>query len=157
MEDLFHEKGNCIGLALARITDQGYLISSILTSTPTTQGECQSDYFSGKQYSLFFQKMSNTDFRTTFYPEFHNGTKWLVHVQTKGRPHCMAIAVGGGLVCRIYNNRKVFYADASELYGIIQASVDKKLMVFFEAKEGNTLKDYPLTGLRNLRAGVSGK
>ena len=69
----------------------------------------------------------------------------------------MAVIVGGGLVCRVFNNHKVYFTEAKDLYGIIQASVDRKLMPFFDVTEGTTQKDHPLKELFYLRAGASEK
>ena len=121
--------GNCIYLALARLTGRTHECEEIIQQLESHIGRRDTGVSPGRSYGSCAEKLN-----IRLLPNFklpNQACKLLLHCETRGSPHCLAVQIGDGDVCSIWNRDKEYRCSANDLNEMMASSLDKKLIYFF--------------------------
>ena len=60
------------------------------------------------------------------------GTRWLIHTEGRGSPHCVSCSIDADGKCTIWNKDKKYMMPIEKLNNTLAECVDHKGLVFFE-------------------------
>jgi hypothetical protein len=114
MPTALREEGNCIPLALARLTDTAAAIDKQLkvrdatnTTAAVRRVRCYRDWSCFERWVLV----------PSHGLDIKSGGKYLVHSETKGKPHCTALITDASGSCQVFDNDSCFTVD----HGVVRA------------------------------------
>ena len=160
------ENGNCIAGALGRLIDGADAVANLIKSLAThgsDMGETMS--LRSRTYKQCMEFYKNTIIPVSKLDLSGTHSKWLIHCEKNGSPHCLALQVVENNTCFVWDGDMKMTLPCQCVQESLSSCVDKRLLCFFKVfpsgsiqgqSEAAALEGDPSMSLLNLRAAGSG-
>ena len=142
VDSLLLENGNCIPLALSRLLNGGDQAAVLLRDLAVNNGDTEAQSMRSRSY-----RQAAEFFKAKLIPmnsfDVEIGSRFLLHCERNGSPHCMAVQSNNDSSCTIWDGTSRYLVPLDTLEGYCNASIDKHLINFFLVFEENDKKAHP--------------